>query len=322
MLYLLTDNKAQLQAKASLYHLTASTELERQFKTFLLACKVAGLSPYTIHDYEYQIGRFVRFCLEQQVADGRNVTTTHIRLFFLKLQETNNPISVSDYYKSIKRFFNWLIEEGILQQSPMQNVKLGRLPQKVIRPFSNEDIERLLLLCSGDRFLDLRNRAMVLVFLDTGLRLSEVANIRIQDIDFDREVIKVMGKGAKERVVRIGQETQKALLKYLLARNDDNDCLWVTEERKPMTKDGIQTTIKVLCKRANIKDAKPGPHTFRHTAAIHCLRNGMGEFTLQMMLGHSTLRMTRQYVSALADEDIIKAHRQASPVDNLFKNKK
>jgi len=122
--------------------------------------------------------------------------------------------------------------------------------------------------------------------------------------------------------VRIGQETQKALLKYLLARNDDSDCLGVTEERKPMTKDGIQTTIKVLCRRANIRDAKPGPHTFRHTAAIHCLRNGMGEFTLQMMLGHSTLRMTRHYVSALADEDIIKAHRQASPVDNLFKSKK
>ena len=84
-----------------------------------------------------------------------------------------------------------------------------------------------------------------------------------------------------------------------------------------MTRDGIQTTIEKLCIRAGISGVKRGAHTFRHTAAIQCLRNGMGEFTLQMMLGHSTLAMTRRYVSSLSQEDVFKAHQKASPVDNM-----
>jgi len=153
------------------------------------------------------------------------------------------------------------------------------------------------------------------MFLDTGLRLSELAGIQLADVNFDRETIKVMGKGAKERVVRMGKTTQKALLHYLLKRNDDYSCLWVTEERRPLRRAGVQIAIKRLCHRAEITDAKPGPHTFRHTAAINYLRNGGSEFTLQIMLGHSTLEMTRKYVSSLGAEDMIKMHKIASPVD-------
>ena len=84
-----------------------------------------------------------------------------------------------------------------------------------------------------------------------------------------------------------------------------------------MTRGGIQAMVKRLCLLAGIKGVKIGPHTFRHTCAINCLRNGMGEFQLQMMLGHSTLQMTRRYVSSLNADDVIEAHRKASPVDNM-----
>lgn len=175
----------------------------------------------------------------------------------------------------------------------------------------------MLLLCSGKRFLDVRNKTIILLFLDTGLRLSELASVQLLDINFDSETIKVMGKGAKERVVRIGRQVQEALLQYLLLRSDNHPCLWITEERRPLNKTGLQTVVKRLCHRAGVTDAKPGPHTFRHTAAIHFLRNGGGEFTLQIMLGNSTLQMIRRYVSSLGAEDMIKAHQKASPVDNM-----
>jgi len=313
MLDHLTNNKIQIGGVSRLDLLTD------QLSAFLLSCKVDGLSPATLRNYRYQLGAFIKFCLEANQTDAHCITAHHIRLFLQKLQETNNPISVSDYYKAIKRFFNWLIEEGIFEgASPLQNIKLGRLPKSKRMPFSQRDIDNLLLLCSGNRFLELRNRAIILLFLDTGLRLSELANIQLKDIDFDRETIKVMGKGAKERVVKMGKATQKSLLRYLLMRRDNYPCLWVTEERKPLTCDGVQVTIKKLCHRADITDTKPGPHTFRHTAAIHFLRNGGTEFTLQLLLGHSTLRMTRHYVESLGEEDMIKAHRLASPVDNMF----
>jgi len=314
---LLTAHVSHVGAVASPDLLTAPDSLQRQLEFFILSCRVDGLSPATLKYYSYTLERFVRFCYQSDLTNGGMITAHHVRIFLLKLQETNNPTSVHDYFRSVKRFFNWLVEEGLLKLSPVKTIKPPRIPRQIVKPFSVQDIANMLLLCAGNRFLDLRNRAMVLLFLDTGLRLSELAAIQLGDIDFDHETIKVMGKGARERKVRVGATTQKALLKYLMMRSDEHSCLWVTEERRPLARDGIQTSIERLCKRAEVKGARPGPHTFRHTAAIHCLRNGMGEFTLQLMLGHSTLKMTSKYVSSLNQEDMIKAHKIASPVDNL-----
>jgi site-specific recombinase XerD len=313
----LTNNKIQIGGVSGLDHLTISKNLESQLDVFLLSCRVDGLSIATLRNYSYQLGQFVAFCFQAGLKDAHDITTHHVRAFLLSLQEKNNPISVHDYYGSINRFFNWMVEEGILPQNPMRNIKPPRMPKLTPKPFSRRDIDNLLLLCSGNRFLEVRNRALVFLFLDTGLRLSEAANIQLKDIDFERETIKVMGKGAKERRVRIGKTTQKTILRYLLMRSDNLPCLWVTEERRPLTVAGVQIAIKKLCYRAEITDAKRGPHTFRHTAAINYLRNGGTEFTLQIMLGHSTLQMTRKYVSSLSEEDMFKAHRLASPVDNL-----
>lgn len=316
-LHLLTTLPSQLRGTSDLYLLTAQDGLPSKLNAFLLAGKVGGLAPATLQNYQYHLEAFIRFCSVAGLNDTQNITAHHIRLFLLSLQERNSPVSVLDYYKSTKRFFNWLIEEGFLEESPMQKIKSPRVPKTIIKPFSDEDIKKLLSLCSGERFLDIRNRVLVLLFLDTALRVSEAAKIKLDDIDFNQETIRVMGKGAKERVVRVGKVTQKALLRYLLSRQDTSDYLWVTEEKKPMTKDGLQCTIKVMCLRAGITGVKKGPHTFRHTAAIKYLRNGGDVFTLQIMLGHSTLKMTRRYVASLGADDMIKVHQKASPVDNM-----
>ncbi|MBA7475673.1 Tyrosine recombinase XerD [subsurface metagenome] len=200
----------------------------------------------------------------------------------------------------------------------MQNIRPPKMPKKIVRPFSLPDIDNLLVLCSGTRFVEIRNRAIILVFLDTGLRLAELAGIQMVDINFHSETIKVMGKGAKERVVRIGKTAQKSLLRYLLNRHDDYPCLWVTEERKPMTAYGIQTAIKNLCRRAEIKDAKRGPHSFRHTFGTQSLLNGADIREVQSLLGHSTLKTTLTYVATVKSEEAIKRHRVFSPVDRMF----
>lgn len=307
----LTTDKTQIGSLSGLDHLTT------QLNAFLLSCRVDGLSPATLKNYQYQVGKFVSFCLEANQTDAQSIIAQHVRLFLIKLQETNSPVSVGDYHKGVKRFFNWLVEEGLIEKSPMEHIKPPKKEERIVMPFSQDDIDNLLLLCSGPRFIDARNKAIILVFLDTGLRLSELAKIQLVDINFDRETIKVMGKGAKERVVRVGKTAQKALLRYLLSRHDNYPCLWVSEEGRPLSRDGIQIAVKKLCYRAKITDAKRGPHTFRHTFAINFLRNGGGEFALQIMLGHSSLYMTRRYVSTLGAEDSFKAHQKASPVDKM-----
>ena len=115
----------------------------------------------------------------------------------------------------------------------------------------------------------------------------------------------------------MGVTTRKAVLKYLRYRNDKYDTLWQTEERRPLTRHGIQITMSRLCKRAEVKDARCGPHTFRHTFATMALRNNAGEFNVQTLLGHSTLTMTKRYVESMQSERALEAHEGFSPVDRM-----
>lgn len=292
--------------------------LEGQLQLFLLACQVNSLSVRSIEDYAQKIGAFVAFCKSIELYRAEEVNPNHIRLFLLGLQRRCKPSSVHGYYGSVCRLFNWLVEEGMLKESPMSRMHPPKVPRQVIQPFSREDIRRMMVvLNNGDSLADYRNRAIVLTFLDTGLRLSELAGIQLSDIDLSIGIIKVMGKGAKERFVRVGKDAQKALLKYVLQRNSNLPCLWITQDRKPLTARGIQQMIERLGKRAGIVGVRCSPHTFRHSFAILCLRNDMGEFALQALLGHSTLAQTRRYTSTLNVDDAMKAHQRASPVDNL-----
>jgi len=319
----LTGQGTQIGRVSELHQLIGCGDITAHLQAFLLSCRVDSLSPASLRDYKQKIGMFVVFCSSLGVTDPKQVTAASIRMFMLKLQETNAPVSVSDYYRCVKRFLNWMVEERVLKHNPMSTIRPPKVPQKIIVPFALEHIRRMLLLCDNDTFLGARNRAVVLAFLDTGLRLSEMAGIQLADVDFDRETIKVMGKGAKERVVRIGKTAQKALLRYLLMRRDDYPCLWVTEERRPLTHWGIAQVIERLGKRAGIKGVRCSAHTFRHTFATRALINGAGEFEVQSLLGHNTLDMTRRYAASLRSEEAVVGHRGTKerkgfgPVDNM-----
>ena len=304
--------KHDSQLNTVLGALLSGKPLAPAVRNYLICCQVEGKSPRTIEVYSMVLDRFTKD------FEPLGVTASDIRLFLLSLQNQNKkPSTVHIYYRSLKTFYNWLVNEKLLKESPMLNIRPPKLPKVLIRPFTVQDITRLMLLCSGNKFLDLRSRAMFLVLLDTGIRLEEISRIQLSDMDFNNETIRIMGKGSKERIVRMGRKTQKALLQYLLTRNDDYPNLWLTEERTPMTRRGIKTCVERYCKRAVISGARASCHTFRHTASILYLRNGGDLFTLQLMLGHSNLETTRRYASSLGAEDVIRVHTKASPVDNL-----
>lgn len=279
--------------------------------------KAEGKSPLTTSSYEQRIKDLLAFTKVTALPD---LTTNHIRFWLVSLRERKlNPSTVDVYYRCVKSWFNWMIGEGYLDRSPMANIQHPSLPKPVVKPFTMADIHRILIMCNGNSFLDVRNRAIILLFLDTGLRLNEMVNIKIADISDDLEIIKVWGKGAKERRVRVGMVARKALIKYWHYRQETPhyDNLWLTEERRPMKREGLKMMVRKITERAGVTDAKRGAHTFRHTCAINFLRNKGESFTLQILLGHSTLVMTRRYVSTLGEDDMIKQHRISSPVDNM-----
>lgn len=154
------------------------------------------------------------------------------------------------------------------------------------------------------------------LFLDTGLRLSELANLKMSDIDLQTGIIKTNGKGNKERFVRIGVKTQKALWNYLAHRPVDTDYVSQGKDNNKMATDSIAQMIRNLGKKNGMRLS---PHKLRHSFAISFLRNGANPFELQIALGHTTLEMTRRYTQALGFDDVFKRHVLARPVDRLVR---
>jgi integrase/recombinase XerC len=149
------------------------------------------------------------------------------------------------------------------------------------------------------------------------MRLSELANLKLSDINLEKNIIKITGKGDKERLVRIGLKTQKALWSYLTRRTSDLPDVWISKLGGAFRADSIARMIRDTSRKIGIDIS---PHKLRHTFAISFLRNGASPFELQVALGHSTLEMTRRYTQALGFDDVFNRHILASPVDKLLKN--
>jgi integrase/recombinase XerC/integrase/recombinase XerD len=316
-LYHLTTASPYDAARSDLRRLTtAADSLADQFNSFLLNAQIE-LSPATVRDYRYKLKPFIDYCRGAGASKVMDITTDNTRGFIASMQESNSPKSVNDYYKVARRFLSWLVQEERLTKNPMLRVKCPRVPEIIIKIFTAEHIHKILLLCEDGTRTGIRNRAMVLVLLDSGIRLSELARIQVDDIDIQRGIITVMGKGAKQRVVGVSKPTLKAVIRYYEARPGDHSQLWLTEEGKPITPAGISQIFKALKRRAGFSDVRLSAHTFRHTSGTMALLNGASEREVQLLLGHSTPRMTQHYTATITSQMVVERHKDFSPVSKL-----
>ena len=295
-----------------------SDTLSGCLQTFIIAKQVDGLSPKTIIDYQQKLAPFISFCLEVGVSKPKAVTLNLVRLYLQRRRETVSPVSVKDAFSMVKIFLNWLAHERVIEHNPMEGEKPPRVPKRIIQPFSPANLKDLLTLCgTGTDFCSARNTAMVLVFIDSGVRLAEMAGMKISDIDIEAGTIKIFGKGSKERLVGIGKESRRALLRYIMARKSKGDILWLTQEKKQISPEGIKMIVRRLRDRAGIVGVRCSPHTFRHTFAVNMVRNGCDLVSLQNLLGHADLEMTQHYIRSFGNVDAINAYQNNSPVDRL-----
>jgi len=316
------------------------TCLKSLVRGYLLTHQTEGSSPHTIEYYRGILDRFLWYATNADWEDdARLVNEWHIREFLGYVgtelnrwaREGNGSESssrkasaatVHHYYSVLRAFYNWAVREGFVPQSPVAKIKVAKAKPRVVQPYSAEQIKNMLRVCDydyqhGARFLGSRNRALILMFLDSGLRLAELASINLQDIDVDHGRVKVTGKGNKERVVRIGKTAQKALWRYLMYRDENSEqVLWLSEERKPLRCSGIQSSIDRIKIRAGI-DETGCVHRFRHSFALSFLRADRNPFNLQYLLGHNSLEMVKRYTATLGMEDALKAHEAASPADTM-----
>jgi integrase/recombinase XerC len=329
----LTDRDTHDRGARSLAKLTQTAGPQRDVEFFLLACRSEGRTQPTIKDYRQKLGVLVRFLEGQGIHSVFDITSADIRFYMLDLESRMKLISVGDYIRVARRFFSWLVDEGTLTTSPTQTIKPPRHPLKVVQPFSTDDVKRMLAVCDYDAaqpcaesWLGLRNTAIILVLLDTGMRRRELTDLHLFDLSDNMDRLKVLGKNHEERVVAIHPVTQKALLKYLLKRarlleewRIDNPYMWIGRRGERLKPNGLSQLVETLCRRAGISGVKCSPHTFRHTAGTMSLRNGASERDVQDMLGHRTPDMTRHYTATIGSEQAAERHKTFSAVGALGK---
>ena len=217
----------------------------------------------------------------------------------------------------MRTFFAWLQKEDLIPDNPLLHIKKPKIQKKVIEALKPEEIKALLGQFNSKDFNSVRNRLIIMMLLDTGMRVSELNNLMIHDVDIQRGSILIRhGKGNKQRLVRIGSKTQKALWMYMsLYRRGDSQRLFTDAGGRPLKVNAIKLLMYKLGKRANLEGVHA--HRLRHTFAISFLRAGGDVFSLQYLLGHSTLAMTQRYLQSLNADDAFKAHKRFSPMDNL-----
>jgi integrase/recombinase XerD len=242
--------------------------------------------------------------------------------------------TVQTYARSARAFFHWLIRRGTLEYNPFDQVVFPKVGRPLIQTITDEEFERLLQACvpsdgSGplvERAIA-RNRAILWLLYDTGIRVSELCGLRLGNFDRKHGIVTVMGKGSKERRIALGNTCQRNLLHYLdrhrpekeeLAEwgNAGEDHLFLSETRQPLTKNGMEMLFKRLKARAGITGKRISPHILRHTFAIRYLVLGNDPFSLQELLGHEDLTTVKNYMH-MNDGMIQEQKRKYSPGDHL-----
>ncbi len=272
------------------------------------------LAENTCRAYENDLLKFVQF-----LEEGALHTVNKEQISAYISYRINEGISTATNARiqcSLKRFYGYLVDENHILSNPTKQLKRPKQGQRLPKSLSQKDVEALLQAPNITTVLGLRDRAMLEVLYATGLRVTELLEIRLYDCDFNAGVLKVMGKGNKERLLPLGEHAHDWLVKYLsereqLLQKSPSDRLFLSNRGRGMTRQTFWYAIKRYAKDAKISVAL-SPHTLRHAFATHLLNNGADLRSVQLLLGHSSVSTTQIYTH-VANARLQAMHQQHHP---------
>ena len=277
---------------------------------FLLSRQAMMCTDRTIDWYRYILGKIIDWLIGHDVNEPEQISSKHIRTFLAEMVERGCADTyMHSYARAMKTFTRFMLDEEYISK-PI-SIQMPKISSKRLCVYDENQIRQILTACQNNR-----ETAFIRFMVDTGLRNAEVRNLKWRDVEISSGVVQVHeGKGRKSRIVVVGLNTRRALLKYRLeVDSSDSKPLFQTESGTKFTEPGLRSWLCRLGKRAKIHIT---PHSLRRTFATLSLKAGMNVFQLQGLLGHSTLEMTRHYVTLL-DKDLIDAHQKHGPIDNLL----
>jgi site-specific recombinase XerD len=320
----------------------ANTTIERAIEDYLLDHEGGNHSAKTLEWHRTALGLMRTFFAEERgITLVVEIDAPDINAWFAHMRKTpgghgkiRSERTIQTYARSARAFFHWLVHQEILARNPFDRVTFPKVGKPLIQTIDSEEFERLLLACAPPNETGpiaeratVRNRAILWVLYDTGIRVSELCGLRLLDFDRKHGILTVKGNGSKERRIALGNNCLRNLLYYLDKQRPDEeelaewgsageDHLFLSETRLPLTKNGVTLLFKRIRERAGITDKRISPHIFRHSFAIRYLVLGNDPFSLQELLGHEDMTTVKNYMH-MNDETIQSQKRKYSPGDHL-----
>lgn len=257
-------------------------------------------SENTVLSYTRDLRGFCRFMQESGVLDAAKVNRTNVMAYVYALQkQQKSGATVSRNIASIRSFYHFLLKMGYAKENPAADLELPKVEKKIPEILPLEKVELLLEQPAGEEDKEIRDKAMMELLYATGIRVTELISLKVEDINIPLEYIRC-GREAKSRIIPIGTQAKVALRRYLdgvrsnMVLRADEETLFVNCNGKPMTRQGFWKIIKSYAKKAGIAE-EITPHTLRHSFAAHLIENGADLRSVQEMLGHSDISTTQIY---------------------------
>ncbi|WHY87565.1 tyrosine-type recombinase/integrase [Neobacillus novalis] len=274
------------------------------FEKFYKDCYLRNLRPATINYYKNEF-HAAKLKLNKQLVECEQ---KDIEDLILQSKELMKVTTINTRLRALRAFYNFLYKNKIINKNPMKNIKLLRDRQKTIETLENQEIEKLFKTIRKQKtFVTFRDEVIVLVLLDTGVRLSELVGINVEDVRGNTIIIR-RTKNLFERTVYLSEITEEQLKRYIKIRGQvDTNKLFISQDNKELNPHSVQTRLTKYGKEANI-NKRVSPHTFRHTMAKRMIVLGVDAFSLMHLLGHTDITITKRYVN-LWGQDLEQKHK-------------
>lgn len=289
---------------------------------FLEHKELKGLSPATLDQYEEVLGYFIDYLDDDVFVE--DVTENMIRHYMRDMYDNGIEITtVGIRFRVLRAFFNWITDKGLIEEAPTDGIEEPKTPNQFPYVLDEDQVKKLVEVTEDrlDRWSGIRNRTLVLLMLDVGLRSEEVRTVQLSNLNINDRSLKVHGKGGKDRKVYFGQNSQEWLKHWEKVRSDidanvNTDTIFIDLNGHQIKQRNLNRIITRLQKRAGLEDAKVSPHVLRHTAATLAVKNGLDVHSLQEMMGHSQLQTSMRYVH-MTGKRLKEATEDTSPMDSI-----